>query len=99
AEAEARRPLPEPQNGDPGRPMRSIPAASWPDQPSSVRTTRRRPEARPQGWTDSSTNHTSVGPDPPPPIIVLRQPADLGAPPYAFWERRHLSHLRVRIRR
>jgi hypothetical protein len=98
AEARAWHRLPEPQSGDPGRPMRSVPATSWPDQPTSLRTTRRRPEARPQDPPDNSTSQAAAGPAPPPPIIVLHQPADVAAS-HAFWERRHLSHLSVRIRR
>jgi len=34
-----------------------------------------------------------------PPVIVINSGRDPGTTPFAFWERRHLTHLRLRMRR
>lgn len=82
-------------------PMRGVPRARRPDPPAAG------PRPRPRARADSGSapeRDIASGPaaDPapaPPPIIVVNQPSRPDAVPLAFWERRHLTHLRTRLRR
>jgi hypothetical protein len=99
AEAAVRHRLPDGSAGDILRTTRSLPSARRQDQTISERSAGRRSDPHRHGSAGAISTQMPAGPPPQQPVIVLNQPADLGAPPVAFWERRHLSHLHVRIRR
>jgi hypothetical protein len=87
--------------------------ASPPPTPS--RSALRQPDAPPTGKArvpahvpfndyrqappEAPANQTPSAPPASPPIVVVQPVLGAGMTPSAFWERRHLSHLKVRIRR
>ncbi len=52
-----------------------------------------------QSPPNAPASQTPVAPPAPPPVLVVQPVIGAGMTPAAFWERRHLSHLKVRIRR
>jgi hypothetical protein len=90
--------LPEPPSRDILL-TRGDPVMRRPHPLPSERATRGRSETGPQGWTDATPSIVPAEPAPHPQVVVVNQLAGSGAAPFAFWERRHLSHLHVRIRR
>ena len=52
-----------------------------------------------QSPPDAPAGQTHVVPPTPPPVVVVQPLIGAGMTPSAFWERRHLGHLKVRIRR
>ncbi len=77
------------------------PATRRPRRLPSERATRggRSEAAAMQGWTEATPSLAPAGPAPHPQIVVVNQPPAPGVTTFAFWERRYLSHLRIRNRR
>lgn len=77
---------------------RSLPALRRRDAPSPGKA--RAPfENHNQFPSDASSGQTPAASPAPPPIVVVQPVPDAGMTLMAFWERRHLSYLKVRIRR
>lgn len=52
-----------------------------------------------QSSPEPPANQTPTAPPAPLPVVVVQPVLGAGMTPSAFWERRHLSHLKIRIRR
>jgi hypothetical protein len=79
---------------------RSFPRIRQAD-PESGRGSRESAENDHTSWPDTSPGAAPAAdpaPPPPPQIAFVKQSSESGTP-VAFWERRYLSHLRVRVRR
>jgi hypothetical protein len=79
--------------------VRTVPSARAPHQRPRGESTPRRSEATEHVWTDTAHREAVAPPLPQPSEIVVTQVAGPGTTPLAFWERRHLTHLRTRVRR
>jgi hypothetical protein len=78
---------------------RGVASATRSDQPFHYTRVRARSDARRQAPADAASSPEPAAPVPQPPTIVVNPPPAASTPPLAFWERRHLTHWRVRMRR
>jgi hypothetical protein len=100
AESAVRRRMPKPRDRDPIPVVRSVPPRLRRHPLSSERGASRRSEAGPTASADAAVSHApAAATAPQAPVIVVKQVAGAEPTPFAFWERRHLSRVRARVRR
>ena len=100
AQSARRHQVPDPQGRNAASLARSFPTVRRPEQTSGSGM-RRSSEPRQQGSADFPSNHAPAAPSTQASVIVVKQDSAhaVMATSIAFWERRHLTHLSVRIRR